>query len=108
MGVDVLQLPLSYQGNEYTVVLVHYFMKWPEVFTVPHQKAKPIARLLVEHVISRHRVPEHLLSDRGPNFLSALLLHVREILGVAKVNTSGYHPQHDRLIEKCKSTLIII
>ena len=70
MGVDVLQLPLTFSGNQYAVVLMDYFAKWPEVFAVPNQKAETIARLLVECVISRHGVPELLLSDRGANFLS--------------------------------------
>ena len=74
-------------------------MKWPEVFAVPSQQADTIAGLLVEHVISRHGVPEHLLSDRGPNFLSELFLQVCKLLGVAKINTSGYYLQCDGLVE---------
>ena len=46
------------------------------------------------------------MSDRGANFLSDLIQGVCEILGVKKVNTSGYHPQTDGLVEKFNSTLI--
>ena len=60
----------------------------------------------MEHVICRHGVPEQLLSDRGPNFLSELIQHVCEILGVSKINTSGYHQQTDGLVEKFNSTLV--
>ena len=60
--VNVLQLPLTFSGNQYAVVFIDYF-KWPEVFAVPNQKAETIARLLVECVISPHGVPELLLSD---------------------------------------------
>ena len=35
VGVDVLKLPLTYDGNAYAVVFMDYFMKWPEVFAVP-------------------------------------------------------------------------
>lgn len=52
------------------------------------------------------RVPEWLLSDRGPNFLSNLVEKVCQLLGTAKVNISGYHPQCDRFVEKFNSTLI--
>ena len=51
VGVNVLQLPLSHEGNQYAVV---FMTKWPEVFAVPDQKAETIARLFVEHVIARH------------------------------------------------------
>ena len=52
VGVDVLQLPLTQQGNRYVVVFMDYLTKWPEVFAVPDQTALTIARLLVEQVVS--------------------------------------------------------
>ena len=51
-------------------------------------------------------MPKRLLSDRGPNFLSELMQEVYKLLGTTKVNTSGYHPQYDGLVEKFNSTLI--
>ena len=91
VGVDVLQLPLTYEGNQCAIVFMDYLTKWPEVFPSPDQKAESIARLLVEHVVARHGVPEQLLSDRGPNFLSELLREVCTLLGIEKINTSAYH-----------------
>ncbi len=76
VGVDVLQLPKSYDGNKYAVVFVDYLTKWPEVFPTQDQTALTIACLLVEQVIPRHGVPADLLSDRSPNFLSQLMQEV--------------------------------
>jgi len=42
VGVNVLQLPLTFSGNQYAVVFIDYF-KWPEVFAVPNQKPETIA-----------------------------------------------------------------
>ena len=106
LGVDVLQLPLTRNGNRYVVVFADYLTKWVEAFPVPDQTAETIARLLVEKIVCIHGVPEQLLSDRGPNFLSDLVLEVCSLLGIEKLNTSGYHPQTDGLVEKFNSTLI--
>ena len=57
-------------------------------------------------MICRHGVPEELLSDRGANFLSELIQGICDLLGMKKINTSGYHPQTDGLVEKFNSTLI--
>ena len=46
-----------------------------------------------------HRVPDELLSDRGTNFLSDI------ILKICSFNTSVYHPQTDGLVEKFNSTI---
>ena len=106
VAVDILQLPLTEQGNCYAAVFMDYFTKWPEAFAIPDQKATTIAKLFVEQIICRHGVPEELLSDRGANFLSTLIQEICCVLGVKKLNTSGYHPQTDGLVEKFNSTLI--
>ena len=106
LGVDVLQLPLTRNGNRYVIVFADYLTKWIEAFPVPDQTAETIAKLLVEKIVCVHGVPEQLLSDRGANFLSDLVLEVCSLLGIEKLNTSGYHPQTDGLVEKFNSTLI--
>ena len=76
VGVDVLQLPLTESGNKYAVVFQDYLTKWVEAFAVPNQTAETIAKLLVEEIFCRRGAPEHLLSDRGANFLSDLVQEV--------------------------------
>ena len=76
VGVDVLQLHLTRNGNCYVVVFLDCVTKWAEAFAVPDQQAETIAHLLTEHVISRHSAPEELLSDRGTNFLSELIAEI--------------------------------
>ena len=106
IGVDVLQLPVTESGNKYVVVFADYLTKWVEAFAVPDQSARTIAKLLVEDIFCRHGAPEELLSDRGANFLSELVLEICKFLQIKKVNTSGYHPQTNGLVEKFNSTLI--
>ena len=105
VGVDVLQLPKTRSGNKYVIVFMDYLTKWPEAFATPDQTAPTIAKVFVEHVVSRHGVPNQLLSDRGPAFLSRLFLEVCAVLGTKKVNTSAYHPQTDGLVERFNRTL---
>ena len=60
----------------------------------------------VEGVVCRHGVPQELLSDRGGNFPSELMQEVCRLMGVKKLNTSGYHPQCNGLVERFNSTSI--
>ena len=80
--VDVLKMPPTSNGNTFVVVFIDYFTKWVEALAVPNQEAPTIARLLVENIVCRHGVPQHLLSDRGANFLSSLILEMCDILGI--------------------------
>ena len=79
--------------------------KWLKVFATADQTAPIIARFLFEKVISRHGVPNQLLSDSGTAFLLKLVLGVSECLGVKKLNTSAYHPQTYGLVERFNRTV---
>ena len=99
LAVDILKLPLTSNGNRYVAVFMDYLTKLPEAFAIPDQKAETIATLFIKHIVCRHGIPEELLTDRGANFLSSLIQEICRILGVQKINTSGYHPQTDGLVE---------
>ncbi len=99
IGVDVIQYARSRRGNRYAVVFMDYLTKWLEVFATSDQTVPTIARLLVEEIVSRHGVSGDLLSDRGPSFLSKL------VLGTKKLNTTAYHLQTDGLVERFNRTL---
>ena len=53
-AVDILQLPLTAQGNCYVVIFMDYLTKWPEAFAIPGQKAEIIANLFVEQIVCHH------------------------------------------------------
>ena len=85
---------------------MEYVTKWVEAYPVEDQTSETIARLLIDNVVCRHGVPNQLLSNRGPNLLSELILDVCEILGIKKkINTTAYHSQTDGLVKKMNRTL---
>ena len=61
--------------------------------------------LLSKLCVGMHGLQEDLLSDRGANFLSILVQEICKVLGVKNINTSGYHPQIDGLVERFNSTV---
>ena len=105
LGVDLMELPKTSSGNRYVVVFQDMFTKWPFVFPVPDQQSVRIVKFLAEQVIPFCGVPEALLSDRGANLLSHLMLDVCETLGIKKLNTTAYHPQCDGMVERFNRTL---
>ena len=84
---------------------MEYLTKWPEIFPVKNADAVTITKLLTNEIIPRHGAPRTLLSDRGKNFLSSLVLEVCKLYSIKKLNTTSHHPQTDGLVEKMNSTL---
>ena len=50
-------------------------------------------------------IPDALLLDRGANLLAHVMHDVCQILGIAKLNTTAYHPQCDGMVERMNRTL---
>ena len=102
LGIDVMDLPVTEKGNRHVVVIQDLFTKWPMVFPVPDQRATRIAKLIAEEVVPLFGVPESLLSDRGTNLLSKLVLDLCQLLGIY---TTANHPQCDGAVEWFNRTL---
>ena len=105
VGVDIMDLPITQQGNKHVVVFQDFFTKWPLVFPVSDQKAVTLVELLTKEVIPFFGVPEALLSDRGTNLLSHLMRDTCALLGIEKLNTTAYHPECNGMVERFNRTL---
>ena len=93
-------MPKTDDGNCYILVFQDFLTKWPLAYAMPDQKSERIARILVQEVIPLFGVPEALLSDRGTNLLSHLMLDLCSLLGIRKLNTTAHHPQCDGMVER--------
>ena len=105
LGVDIMDLPMTPQGNKHMVVFLDFFSKWPLVFPVSDQKTTTLVQLLTKEVIPLFGVPEALLSDRGTNLLSHLMHDMCAMLGIEKLNTTAYHPACNGMVEQFNCTL---
>ena len=65
VAVDVLKVPMSLQGNEYILVALDYFSKWPFTAPMPDQKAERIVQILKDQIFIVVGPPEKLHSDQG-------------------------------------------
>ena len=61
IGVEFIKFPKSKKGNQYDI---DYLTKWPEVSAIKDQNSLMIAKLHIEHVVSRHGVPAELLTEK--------------------------------------------
>lgn len=106
IAIDIAgPFPETEKGNRYTLVVMDYFSKWPEVFAIPNQEAKTVSEEIVNHWVSRFGVPMELHSDQGRNFESKVFQEVCQLLGIRKTRTTALHPQSDGMVERFNRTL---
>src|ERR1700719_4619989 len=94
------------QANTSILVIVDRLTK-QAIFIAPHDTitSAQLAELFVIHVFSKHGVPAHVTSDRGPEFVSHFFRSLGKALNMKLHFTSGYHPEGDGQTERTNQTL---
>ena len=64
-----------------------------------------MARLFLDHIFWLHGLPETIVSDRGPQLISAFWEHLTTSLGIKRKLSTTYHPQTDGQMERANQDL---
>lgn len=62
--------------------------------------AEGVARIFRDIVWKHHGLPESVISDRGPQFVSQFMRELNSILGIKTSASTAYHPQTDGQTER--------
>ncbi|KAL0194521.1 hypothetical protein M9458_008093, partial [Cirrhinus mrigala] len=101
LGVDfVTDLPAA-EGNTCILVAVDRFSKMCKFVPLKGlPTAMETAELLFQHLFWHFSLPEEIVSDRGPQFISHVWKAFFKLLGVSVNLSSGYHPQTNGQTER--------
>ncbi|KAI2645188.1 Transposon Tf2-11 polyprotein [Labeo rohita] len=101
IGVDfVTDLPAA-EGNTCILVMVDRFSKMCKFFPLKGlPTAMETAEILFQHLFRHFGLPEEIVSDRGPQFISHVWKAFFKLLGVSVNLSSGYHPQTNGQTER--------
>jgi hypothetical protein len=55
--------------------------------------------MMLNNIFKRFRLPDKILSDRGPQFASRMFRELMKKLGIQTAPSTAYHPQTDRMTE---------
>ena len=107
LHIDILGpiSPATKEGYRYILICIDSLSGWPEAIPLVNQEASVVAKALYENVFTRYGSPRTLLSDRGQNFMSALVSELCKLFNVHKTFTSSYHAQTNSKAERINSYL---
>ncbi|SJL08165.1 uncharacterized protein ARMOST_11528 [Armillaria ostoyae] len=99
--VDMITgLPDS-NGYDALLIVVDRFSK--AIIPVPCNKdlsAEGWARILRDHVYARHGMPQVVISDQGPQFVSKFMTELYRLLDIKQNASTAFHPQTDGQTER--------
>ena len=96
ISVDfIMKLPLS-KGHDSILVVCDRFLKMFH-FVVMTEKttAEGLAKLFRDNMWKLYKLPESMISDRGPQFAAGLTKELNKMLGIETKLSIVYHPQMD-------------
>ena len=87
-----------FQGSTFLIV-VDAYSKWPEVFRMSSTTADKTIEVL-RHLFAAQGLPEQLVSDNGPQFVSEEFAAFMRGNGIRHIRTAPYHPSSNGLAER--------
>jgi len=93
-------LPESHGFNTIWVVVDRLTKRIRIAPTTSEVDSVGIARLFRDHVWRNHGLPDQIISDRGPQFVSAFTRELNRLLGIQTSLSTAFHPQTDGQTER--------
>ena len=85
------------------LIIVDAHSKWPEVFEMSSTTTSKTIDVL-RHVFAIHGLPDHLVSDNGPQFTSMEYQHFLRCNSIKHTRTAPYHPATNGIAERFVQT----
>ena len=99
-------LRTAHDGSKYILLIVESFSRWCEAFTLKSADAISVAKILYTEIFTRYGAPCSLISDRGQQFMSKLVLALCSMFSVKRKLTSSYHPSTNAACERMNAFIL--
>ena len=83
--------PRSRKGNKYVIVFQDYFTKWVECQPMRSATARTVLEAF-HRLVLRWGMPNYLLCDNGPQYISKLLRQISDVYKISLQYTPNYTP----------------
>ncbi len=101
----ITQLPKTRSGNSTIMVMVDRLSKMVHLAAMSSDGAADCLKVFLQNVVSKHGVPDELITDRDARFASSLWTELMKSLNIKMCLTSAYHPQSDGQTERMNRVL---
>ncbi|GJX90114.1 putative reverse transcriptase domain-containing protein [Tanacetum coccineum] len=101
----VTKLPKTSSGHDTIWVIVDRLTKSAHFIPIKANSIETLTRLYIKEIVSRHRVPISIISDRDSHFTSRFWQSMQSALGTQLDISTAYHSETDAQSERTIQTL---
>ena len=96
--------PVSYQQNQYCLVVVDNLTRWTEIRPIQTKQAQAVADAFM-NIFHNRGMPLSILADNGKEFYNFGLQKMFKALGTNLQYTTPYRPQSNGITERCNQKI---
>ena len=102
----IVELPKTNDGYDAIITIVDRLTKMAHFIpTTTTVTAKQVANLFINNIFKLHGVPQDIISDRDPRFISNFWKELCKLLGTKQNMSTPYHPETDGQSERMNRIL---
>ena len=106
LTIDFIMKLLVVAGKDAVLVVYDKLSKMTHfVAMIEEMSAEGLVRLFWDNVWKLHRLPESVISDRGPQFAAELTKELNRMLEIKTKLSIAFHPQTDGQTERMNQEL---
>ena len=90
--VGPINPPRKLMGAHYIIIETNQLTRWDEATPLKDCTVVTTARFLFDHVVTRFRCPQILVSNKGTQFVNKLIDKLTEEFQIQYRKTTTYHP----------------
>ncbi|GBN91387.1 Gag-Pol polyprotein [Araneus ventricosus] len=98
--IDIVGPLIPSEGQNYILMIIDRFSRWPEAIPIPDMRAKTICRAIFDTWISRFACPSVITSNQGSQLRSSMFVEFTRMLGTQKIKRTPYHPISNGIVER--------
>jgi hypothetical protein len=85
--------PSLTKGHQFVLVATDYFTKWVEAMPLKKMTHQEVISFVPEHIVHMFSIPQTLMTDQGPSFMSQYVKDFTASLKIKLLNSSPYYAQ---------------
>ena len=108
LSMDLKVMPRSYKGHKYILCIIYEVRNYLIMICIHQAKSEEIGDALIENVITKYFIPEHIIMDQDSTFMSSLMNYLFKKLDIKIKTVMPYNHQSLQAEHRIKSLTNIL
>ncbi len=96
---------MTSKRRKYIIIAIDYFIKWTKAKALKEANANKVAIFIYKKIISRHRCPRKILTDRRTYFNNKIINELMKKFNIKYNFSIPYHLKTNGLVKRFNKTL---